>query len=59
MGLDYAKTTCEPPCGAYKLCDDLGEMGPDCPIVENNGQQVQTTCKIAGLLPPGYFACAP
>jgi hypothetical protein len=59
MGNYYAKVTCEAQCGVYKMCDDLGEAGPDCPLVEINGEPVQTTCKIANLLPPGYFACAP
>jgi hypothetical protein len=59
MGNYYAKVTCEAQCGVYKMCDDFGEMGPDCPLVDTDAGPLQTSCKIANLLPPGYFACAP
>jgi hypothetical protein len=40
------------------LCDQEGEKGPDCPVVTQGGNQIQTTCKPSTLLPPGFLICS-
>jgi len=38
-------------------CDPMSPMN-DCPVVNNDGMMVQTTCQQHMLLPTGYFVCA-
>lgn len=38
-------------------CDPMNPMNV-CPMVENDGMMVQTTCQQHALLPTGYFVCA-
>lgn len=37
-------------------CDPMGQP-TDCPIINDNGNMIQTTCQAEGLLPTGYFVC--
>ena len=55
----YSSTTCQATCPIpdLVLCDQVGEQGPDCPVVTVQGNQVQTTCVGSQLLPPGFFVC--
>jgi hypothetical protein len=40
------------------MCDTLGEMAPDCPmILTMGGQMVQSVCEQSALLPNGYLVC--
>lgn len=47
-------TTC--PWPDTIVCDPMSPTN-DCPIVNNNGNMVQTTCQAHELLPTGYFVC--
>ncbi len=55
----YETVDCQSTCDYpdLVLCTGEGDDA-DCPIVNVQGQQVQTFCKASNRLPPGYFICS-
>lgn len=57
FGTYYTELTCQADCNDITLCDTEGAMGPDCPVINCQGQQQQSVCEQSGLLPPGFLVC--
>ncbi len=55
-GQPYETAMCADSCDLPDryLCNP---QNPACPIYDLNGMQVQSTCKMSGLLPPNYYVC--
>ena len=54
---DFYQITCQGHCNDVTMCDSPGP-DPKCPLLTcQSGQQVQSTCKVSTLLPPGYHVC--
>jgi hypothetical protein len=57
-GTYYSEVSCQAACPDITLCDTLGEMAPDCPVITTmGGQMIQTVCEQSGLLPTGFLVC--
>ena len=54
----YTLVSCQPTCELPNIviCDPADPVN-SCPIIMENGMQIQTTCAASTLLPDGYSVC--